>query len=90
MTYREVRQWAERIVALYASRTRMTLVEQGELERDLTARLKAALDLGQSLVDCVEVVNSAIDEWELTHSQGGTRIGGFSETGKQVFEKRRL
>ncbi len=89
MTAREVRQWAERVVELYASRVKMTLLEQGELERDLAARFGEALGLGRGVADWVDVANAGLEAWERTHPQRGTRIAGFSETGKQVFEKRK-
>ena len=89
MTDKEFRQWAERIVGLYASRAKMTLLEQGELERDLAARFKLALESGKRIAEWVETANGGLDAWERDHPQRGTRIAGFSETGKQVFEKRR-
>ncbi|MBM0207200.1 hypothetical protein JNW90_32580 [Micromonospora sp. STR1s_5] len=54
MTDREVRQWAERVVELYASRVKMTLLEQGELERDLAQRFKEALQLGKRVAEWVD------------------------------------
>ncbi|NNM71331.1 hypothetical protein [Enterovirga aerilata] len=89
MTDRELRQWAERVVELYASRVKMTLLEQGALERDLAARFKAALGAGRPVADWAEAANAGLEEWERSHPQHGTRIAGFSETGRQVFEKRR-
>jgi hypothetical protein len=89
VTDRELRQWAERIVELYAGRAKMTLLEQGELERDLAARFKAALQAGKPIAEWVEPANAGLDAWERSHPQRGTRIAGFSETGRQVFEKRR-
>ncbi len=89
MTDREVRQWAERVVELYASRVKMTLLEQGELERDLAQRFKEALQLGKRVAEWVEAGNGGLEAWERSHPQRGARIAGFSETGKQVFEKRR-
>ncbi|MBM0203962.1 hypothetical protein JNW90_13215 [Micromonospora sp. STR1s_5] len=78
-----------RVVELYAGRTKMTLLDQGELERDLAARLRAALELGKPVSEWVEVVNAGLDSWERAHVHRGTRVAGFSESGKQVFEKRR-
>ena len=89
MTDREVRFWAERVVGLYASRIKMTLLEQGELERDLAVRFKAALEAGKRVSEWTETANAGLDAWERAHPQRGTRIGGFSETGRQVFERKR-
>ena len=89
MTDREVRQWAERVVELYASRVKMTLLEQGELERDLAGRFREALQLGKGIADWVEAGNGGLDAWERSHPQRGCRIAGFSESGRQVFEKRK-
>ena len=89
MTDREVRQWAERIVELYASRAKMTLLEQGALERELAARFRSEVVLGKPISEWVEAANGGLDAWELSHPQRGTRIAGFSETGRQVFEKKR-
>jgi hypothetical protein len=89
VTDKEVRQWAERVVGLYASRAKMTLLEQGELERDLAGRFKLALLAGKGVPDWVEPANAGLDDWERGHPQRGVRIAGFSETGRQVFEKRR-
>ncbi|MGA0593907.1 hypothetical protein [Enterovirga sp. CN4-39] len=89
MTDRELRLWAERVVELYASRAKMTLLEQGELERELASRFKQALLAGKPLGDWVEVTNTGLDDWERAHPQRGTRVGGFSEGGRQVFERRR-
>ena len=67
----------------------MTLLEQGEMERDLAARFKIAQEAGRSVAEWVETANAGLDAWERSHPQRGTRIAGFSESGKQVFEKRR-
>lgn len=89
MTDRELRQWAERIVELYAGRAKMTLLEQGALERDLAERFRAEVALGKPLAGWVGAANTGLDAWEREHPQRGTRIAGFSESGRQVLEKRR-
>lgn len=89
MTEKEVRRWAVRVVELYASRVKMTLLEQGELERDLAGRFMVALQEGKPVADWAEAANAGLDTWERSHPQRGTRIGGFSPSGNQVFERRR-
>lgn len=89
MTDREVRQWAERVVELYAGRAKMTLLEQGELERDIAGRFRAELALGKLVPEWIRAANDALDSWERSHPQRGIRVAGFSESGRQVFEKRR-
>ena len=89
MTDKDIRQWATRVVDLYASRVTMNLPDQGTLERDIARRFAAAHEGGKGVTDWTEIANAALDEWEQTHSHRGIRIGSFSLTGKLVTEKRR-
>ena len=89
MTDLEIRDWAARVVDQYASRVRMTLLEQGELERAIAVRFRAEEQDGKPIAHWADAANRAIDEWEKSHPQRGSRVSGFSVTGKQVIEKPR-
>ena len=89
MTDKDIRQWATRVVDLYAGRVTMNLLDQGTLERDIARRFAAAHEGGTTVNDWTEVANAALDDWERTHPHRGIRVAGFSLTGRLVIEKRR-
>lgn len=81
----EPRKFALQVVEFYASRLRMSLVAQGELEREIAARLAAEQGTSTDF-DPAALVNATLADWERRHGGRGPRIAiaGLS----QVVERR--
>lgn len=82
-----IRLWAERVVELYASRIRLTLVEQGQLERSIASCVRTAAAEGRVPEDWPSLANTALEEWEQSRRERGPRVQAFA--GRSVVEKRR-
>ncbi|MDB5511964.1 MAG: hypothetical protein JWR08_1447 [Enterovirga sp.] len=79
------RKWAERVVELYAARVKMNLLQQGELERAIAARFRAAAEAGTEIEDWPPIANDALDAWESQSAGRGPRVRSFS--GQSVVPK---
>jgi hypothetical protein len=81
------RKFAEQVVEVYASRVRLTLLAQGELERDVMSRIAQAAERGETAAPAV-LANEALAHWEQRFETRGPRITLVGNG--RVVEKRQM
>lgn len=85
----DLRRLATRVVDLYAASVTINLADQGVLERDLVGRFTAATQASDAIPDWTRIANGALDEWERSHTQRGSRILTIRPDMKQISERPR-
>ncbi len=83
------RRWAARAAALYIRRVTLSLADQGALERELSARFRAASDAGLTPAEWPREANRTFEEWEARLSIRGPRIASFDLARGLALERRR-